>query len=296
VLRIVDVREDGPRFVELEFILRERRGVMVNCGLRAPSTDEPDLKWQRDTACRSGTSMAVQRKIFRIEQSVYHLTRDRASALEPGVRPPQPLAPELEALRARIAQQSPVPREAMERARAQIAEAEAYKQELDLIHAAVSRTKSAMDALGGDAAFRPDAGRIARELAAIVADTERAAHAILLAAEDIDRSAAEMAAGVEPRRERELANDIRCHVGQVLEACGIHDLTGQRVARVQATLASIEAHIARLSDIWSGVEVFKPVQLERAAEGDRRLLNGPKLDGDGGHYTQDEVDGVFGCA
>jgi hypothetical protein len=36
--------------------------------------------------------------------------------------------------------------------------------------------------------------------------------------------------------------------------------------------------------------------LDAPAEGDRRFLNGPKLANDGGHSTQDDIDGMFRCA
>jgi hypothetical protein len=48
--------------------------------------------------------------------------------------------------------------------------------------------------------------------------------------------------------------------------------------------------------IWHGIEQFKPVVFGEETSSDRRLLNGPKLPGDRGYSTQDDIDGLFRCA
>jgi chemotaxis protein CheZ len=84
-------------------------------------------------------------------------------------------------------------------------------------------------------------------------------------------------------------------VVQIFEACNFQDLTGQRVAHVMATLKFVEEHVARLLTIGHGIERFKPVVFGEEAGGDR-FLNGPKLPGDRGLSTQDDIDGLFRCA
>ena len=58
----------------------------------------------------------------------------------------------------------------------------------------------------------------------------------------------------------------------------------------------IENRITAMMDIWGGVDEIKshapPIVDER--EGDAKLLNGPKLDGDIGHASQDDIDAMFG--
>src|SRR5205814_926957 len=82
---------------------------------------------------------------------------------------------------------------------------------------------------------------------------------------------------------------------QMIEACNFQDLTGQRIAKVVATLKFIESHIARMIDIWGGLESFKDVTPEAIAarEGERALLNGPRLKDETGHAGQDEIDALF---
>jgi len=50
-----------------------------------------------------------------------------------------------------------------------------------------------------------------------------------------------------------------------------------------------------MMDIWGGVDAIKahaPAIVD-TREGDDRLLNGPKLDGDAGHASQNDIDALF---
>ena len=231
--------------------------------------------------------MAVQRKVFRIEERVRgHAPAAAASADGAGLQ--REFVAELRALRAVIAPSAPVDRNAVERARAQIAEAQAYRRELELIHAAVARTQSAADLSAGHG-FDPDrVARAVRDLQGIVAGTERATQDILAAAEGIAQAAEAVASG----RGDAAIQDIRNAVVQILEACNFHDITGQRVGNVLAALRSVEDHATRLLTIWQNVERFEPL-LPGEGDGDRRFLNGPKLPEDRGHSTQDDIDRMF---
>jgi chemotaxis protein CheZ len=235
--------------------------------------------------------MPVQRKVFRIEEDA----RAAERGTEDGLRRRE-LMTEIETLRDLIGPGGGADRSGLERARAQIAEAQAYKYELGLIYAAVERTRSEMAALGTGA---DEGRRIARagcELAAIVGGTERATQTILQAAEKIDEAAATLVESADGNDDTTLAKSIQDGVVQIFEACSFQDLTGQRVDRVLKTLAFVEEHVARLIAVWNIVEPFAPVVSEQGNEGDRRYLNGPKLPGDDGHATQDEIDGMFRCA
>jgi chemotaxis protein CheZ len=57
----------------------------------------------------------------------------------------------------------------------------------------------------------------------------------------------------------------------------------------------IEQHINAMMDIWGGVDAIKshaPVHVDTRSEDDK-LLNGPKLAGDVGHASQDDIDALF---
>jgi chemotaxis protein CheZ len=237
--------------------------------------------------------MAVQRKVFRIEQGAAApgaaaSARDAEAAMRH-----HEFMTEIRALRSLIAPQAPTGREAMEISRAQIAEAHAYKAELELIHTALRRSREEAAAISGRGALPPDISRASRELAAIVSGTEQATQQVLQAAEDIDQTANALNAALKGGYEKGLANDIRDRVVQIFEACNFQDLTGQRVGKVVEILAFLEEHIARLMEIWRGIEQFKPVVLEGPAAAGENLLHGPKLAGDTGHSSQTDIDSLF---
>jgi chemotaxis protein CheZ len=241
--------------------------------------------------------MPIQRKVFRIEEHARVRAAEGVAAdgVDGALRHREFMT-ELQALRELIGPRAGVDRDAMERARAQITEAQAFQHELGLIYAAVDRTRNEMCALEAEAPAGEQTARARRELHAIVGSTEQATQSILQAAEAIDQAANTLTASVKGSHDQGLAHDIQDRVVQIFEACNFQDLTGQRVAHVMATLKFVEEHVARLLTIWHGIEKFEPVVLCEEAGGDRRFLNGPKLPGDRGHSTQDDIDGLFRCA
>jgi len=64
---------------------------------------------------------------------------------------------------------------------------------------------------------------------------------------------------------------------------------------VVATLKFVEEHIGRMMNIWGGIEAFAQFapEVPAAEAGDTQLLNGPKLDGEEGHVSQDDIDALF---
>lgn len=241
--------------------------------------------------------MAVQRKVFRIEEHARKRAPDAASVEDAdSAERHREFMAELQSLRALVSPAAAADRSTMERARAQIAEAQAYKCELDLIYAAIKRTvdEVGLAAPGSAAGERLD--RAGAELRAIVTSTEQATQAILQAAEDINQTAVALCAALKSDHDKELAVDIQERVVRIFEACNFQDLTGQRVTNVTAALKILDDHVARLRAIWQGVETFKPIVFDEPAAGDHRFLNGPKLPDDPGHSTQDDIDGLFGCA
>jgi chemotaxis protein CheZ len=51
-----------------------------------------------------------------------------------------------------------------------------------------------------------------------------------------------------------------------------------------------------MMEIWGGIESFKDIApIEMPARHDAgKLLNGPKIEGDVGHASQDDIDALFG--
>jgi chemotaxis protein CheZ len=181
----------------------------------------------------------------------------------------------------------------LETYRAQIEQCEKLKIELDLIHDAISRTKREIAVLHGKEGS--DIAKATGELGAVVGGTEEATQQILEAAEAIDNAATALAKVNSVDQQKILSEEIQERVVSIFEACNFQDLTGQRISKVMATMKFIENHIVVMMDIWGGVDAIKahaPAHVDDR-EGDAKLLNGPKLDGDEGHASQNDIDALF---
>jgi chemotaxis protein CheZ len=179
--------------------------------------------------------------------------------------------------------------------RAQIEQCEKLKVELDLIHDAISRTKTEIAVLHGKSFSGDEMAKVTGELGAVVGGTEEATQQILEAAEAIDNAATALAKVNSPDQQKILSEEIQERVVSIFEACNFQDLTGQRISKVMATMKFIENHIVIMMDIWGGVDAIKahaPAHVDDR-EGDAKLLNGPKLDGDAGHASQNDIDALF---
>jgi chemotaxis protein CheZ len=260
--------------------------------------------------------MSMNRKRFRIEQAI----RGEVPLSLPEIAEGDDINPahheimaELRAIRAHMAAggqvraavtetaEAQVTREVVEaRAlletyRAQIEQCEKLKIELDLIHDAIDRTKREIAVLHGTSFDGDEMAKVNGELGAVVGGTEQATQKILEAVEAIDTAASALSKGTTPDQQKQLSEEIQERVVAIFEACNFQDLTGQRISKVMATMKFIENHIMEMMQIWGGVDAIKahapPIVDTR--EGDSRLLNGPKLDGEEGHVSQNDIDALF---
>jgi chemotaxis protein CheZ len=183
----------------------------------------------------------------------------------------------------------------LETYRAQIEQCEKLKVELDLIYDAISRTKREIAVLHGNSFNGEEMAKVNGELGAVVGGTEEATQQILEAAEAIDQAATALSKVNSPDQQKLLSEEIQERVVSIFEACNFQDLTGQRIKKVMTTMKFIENHITVMMDIWGGVDAIKahapPIVDTR--EGDAKLLNGPKIEGDVGHASQDDIDALF---
>ncbi len=258
-----------------------------------------------------GMFMAVQRKRFRIEELQFE-SMPPAEQSE-GITLPMHdmIMSELRAIRdqmGRPLQSAEVKEEeqaasrhaieaqaAIDIYRAQIAQCEKLKVELDLIHDAITRTKLEIAVLHGSSFNGDEMAKVTGELGAIVGGTEQATEQILEAAEAIDQAATALAGGTSLTQHGRLTADISERVVSIFEACNFQDLTGQRISKVMNTMKFIEHHINVMMDIWGGVDAIKahsPAIVD-TREGDERLLNGPKSADDAGHASQNDIDAMF---
>ncbi len=242
--------------------------------------------------------MASHKKSFRIESMREPRGAIRTvSALEgdPALHRHRELMSELRLLRNQIAPPAPEPPKPADPHRLQHAEVQKLRSELEVIQAAIVKTKHEIATVHLSGFQGPEMARVTHELDAIVDGTEQATQSILNCAEEIDQAANTLSAMVRNDHEKGLAQDVQDRVVQIFEACNFQDITGQRISKVVATLKFIETHIASMMEIWGGVEAFHDARPEAVAEqqGESKMLNGPKLDGEQGHASQDDIDALF---
>jgi chemotaxis protein CheZ len=260
-----------------------------------------------------GKSMPVHRKRFRIEEAFLGDMPMPATGTSDFDPIHSEIMTELRAIRAQMANpvvsgaavgtnaDLPSQRVAeahglLETYRAQIEQCEKLKVELDLIHDAISRTKHEIAVLHGKSFNGGGMSKVTGELGAVVGGTEEATQQILEAAEAIDQAAAAMIKVNSPDQLKLLSDEIGERVVSIFEACNFQDLTGQRISKVMTTMKFIENHIMIMMDIWGGVDAIRahaPAIVDDR-EGDARLLNGPKNEGDVGHVSQNDIDALFG--
>ena len=240
--------------------------------------------------------MPVRQKIFRIESTQAAHAARSAPAADTGSN--QDILAEIKALRELIQCQAPVVPPAPPQPgsdRMTIGELNKLKYETDSIHRAITRTmRELADLHFGVFNDGAEGGIAGRQLDAVVTGTERATQQILEAAEGIDDAANTLSAALKSAQEHALSTDIRDHIVRIFEACNFQDLTGQRIGKVLETLQFVENSVARMMEIWGGHEVVRGYADALVAERpEKKFLNGPKLDGEAGHATQQEIDAMF---
>lgn len=256
--------------------------------------------------------MSVRRKRFRIEEVTFGNTPMPAEIEGDTIPMHREIMTELRAIRDQMAaphrnavsetlgastdQQVAEAHALLETYRAQIEQCEKLKIELDLIYDAITRTKQEIAVLHGKSFDGDEMAKVNGELGAVVGGTEEATQQILAAAEAIDNASTALGKVTSPDQHKQLLDDVQDNVIAIFEACNFQDLTGQRISKVMTTMKFIENHITTMMDIWGGVDAIRahapPIVDDR--EGDAKLLNGPKLDGDVGHASQDDIDALFG--
>ena len=240
--------------------------------------------------------MPVRQKTFRIEQTTPsggpRVAADVGSTLQH-----HDVLNELKALRDLIEHQAPAtaPQIGSDVDLMTVGDLDKLKIETDTIHRAISRTMQELASLHFGAFGNAGHGRASRELDAVVDSTERATQQILEAAENIDEAANTLSATLKHQQDQALTSDIRDHVVRIFEACNFQDVSGQRIAKVIATLTFVENRVARMLEIWGGRDALNDCTADAATERniESRLVNGPKLNGDRGHVSQQEIDAMF---
>ena len=233
--------------------------------------------------------MPEQRKIFRIEETLLGLSNSDVTATTPNEAGAHAeILAEIKALRTAMdVRRTPADQPADQH----MQEARKLRIELDVIGDAIKQTRTEIVTLQEQGFDSSRVTRVIKEMDAVFSDTSGATDRILKAAEEIDENTTALI-GLLKGQELGLAQDIQDRVTAIFEACNFHDLTGQRISKIGSTLKMVEEHLARMMEIWSVIERFN-VDAAQSASSLDNLINGPKLVGDVGHCSQDDIDRLF---
>lgn len=258
-----------------------------------PAALELDENQMPNNGLLQGETMPEQRKVFRIEELMGPASSgdpaDKHAESVPGTE----ILAELRALRADVARLHRTDEKLEPAMQIPVAEARRLKIELDVIGEAIKHTKEEIVTLQDRGFDNSRITRVASELEAVVDGAEQATNSILKSAEDIDEAARNLSALLQNNHEKNLAQDIQDRVTEIFEACNFQDLTGQRINKVVSTLSVVEDHLARMTEIWSVIERFNSEMIETGSGDGANLLSGPKLEGDAGHTSQEDIDKLF---
>src|SRR3982074_2031172 len=179
--------------------------------------------------------------------------------------------------------------------RAQIEQCEKLKVELDLIHDAISRTKREIAVLHGNSFNGEEMAKVNGELGAVVGGTEQATQQILEAAEAIDQAATALSKVTSPDQQKLLSEEIQERVVSIFESRRRQASAGPRSTKVMTPMNFMHNHITVRLDHRRRLYLNLAVAgiMVDTREGDARLLNGPKTEGDVGHVSQDDIDALF---
>lgn len=135
--------------------------------------------------------------------------------------------------------------------------------------------------------------RAAGDLAAAVESMETATQKILASVEAVDDCARVLVSALSDDYHHGLAQDIQDHVVRVYEACNFQDLAGQRIGKVIATLVMVEEQLTVMIENCNDVTGAARPDKAAGSGPSSDLLNGPRLDGAGGHASQQDIDLMF---
>lgn len=243
--------------------------------------------------------MPRQRKVFRIEEMHGEMPADVSENNSEHASRHAELMTELRVLRSMMivkpggGDAAPGEQKVAEVFQAQAVEARKLKIELDVIDQAIKKTKGEMVSLQDHGLDGGQMARVTQELAAVKDGTTDATDRILKSAETIEQTSSTLIAALKGGHEQGMAQDIQDQVTQIFEACNFHDLTSQRISKVVLTLKQVEDHIAQMVEIWSAIERFTNYVGRLTPPSNDSMLNGPRLDGDEGHASQNDIDALF---
>ncbi|MFO1188793.1 MAG: hypothetical protein U1E97_04210 [Alphaproteobacteria bacterium] len=164
------------------------------------------------------------------------------------------------------------------------------RRELALLCECLSRMKRELAAIRRPNAEVDHFETMAAQLDAIGDATAEATNTVLAALEEVTGAVER----VRPQAAAEAGGDLDHIVGQVnlaFEACSFQDITGQRIKKIVSSMKFVDERVSALVSLWGADELSKTEVPDGKPEGDKALLNGPALAGQG--VSQADIDRMF---
>ncbi len=175
------------------------------------------------------------------------------------------------------------------------AELEKIQVEIADISGRIKATKVEMAQLRHPLAENDKFTQASEELHAVVSATESATNAIISSAEELDEIVQELKAQMPEGYQSSRVNDMNDAIVRIFESCNFQDLAGQRITKVVKTLTFIEERVESMLNLWNKQEFAAlpvPQDLDKK-DGDLQLT-GPKEVHDGDtSISQSEIDALF---
>lgn len=173
--------------------------------------------------------------------------------------------------------------------------AKALEGEVLQLYKLVQRMREDLAGVAGPSAKGKVLDRAADQLNAIADESESATQAILDASERIAQVSSILHKEIKYAGARHIFDKLDEANRKILENCQVHDIIGQRIARIVRTINAVEGTISALV-VTVGDEGIKglPSAIVDLDPRDGQLsLAGPAIDGDPDTLDQAAVDSVF---
>lgn len=169
---------------------------------------------------------------------------------------------------------------------------EALKNEVIKLFEAVQDIKVELAAIKHPHSKMNHFSSVADQLNEIAHETEKASNAIMQSAESLTDIGDKLKGSIESDDALQAFEDMSTQLNTIFEACGFHDITGQRISKIIKIVNLIEGTLNSLVTVVGeeGISAL-PLSEQPQSEDDDVPMEGPALDGEG--VSQADIDKLF---
>jgi chemotaxis regulatin CheY-phosphate phosphatase CheZ len=169
---------------------------------------------------------------------------------------------------------------------------EALKSEVIKLFQAVQEIKVELATIKHPNSDMNHFSSLADQLNEIADETEKASNAIMQSAESISDTSGTLQKATKLEGAQPMFDAMTSELNTIFEACGFHDITGQRISKIIKIVNLIEGTLNSLVTVVGedGISAL-PLTESPIAETDDVAMEGPALGGEG--VSQADIDKLF---